>query len=138
MRVIRSRAQEWNIDPARIGAIGFSAGGELVNMICARGDSGQADASDSVERQNSKPTFQALIYPGRSGDIQPTKDSPPASSPALTLTAKTSPRDWPKCICVSEGRRAGGTAHLFDRRARLRAARRQQEAGRPWNTRFEE
>jgi acetyl esterase/lipase len=77
MRVIRSRAQEWNIDSARIGAIGFSAGGELVNMICARGDSGQADASDAVERQNSKPNFQALIYPGRSGDIQPTKDSPP-------------------------------------------------------------
>jgi acetyl esterase/lipase len=77
MRVIRSRAPEWNIDPARVGAIGFSAGGELVNMICARGDSGPADASDPIERQNSKPNFQALIYPGRSGDIQPTKDAPP-------------------------------------------------------------
>jgi acetyl esterase/lipase len=77
MRVIRSRAQEWNIDPARIGAIGFSAGGELVNMICTRGDDGKAEASDPVERQKSKPNFQALIYPGRSGDIQPTKDSPP-------------------------------------------------------------
>ena len=36
-----------------------------------------AAAPDPLERQDSKPTFQALIYPGRSGDIQPTKDSPP-------------------------------------------------------------
>ena len=77
MRLIRARAQEWSIDPARVGAIGFSAGGELVNMICARGDSGKADAIDAIEQQNSKPNFQALIYPGRSGDIQPTKESPP-------------------------------------------------------------
>ena len=77
IRAIRSRAQEWNINPTRLGAIGFSAGGELVNMICARGDSGKRDDSDVIERQGSKPDFQALIYPGRSGDIQPTKESPP-------------------------------------------------------------
>ena len=78
MRLIRSRAAEWNIDPTRFGAIGFSAGGELVNLVCARGDGGKVDATDPIERQNSKPDFQGLIYPGRSGDIQPTKDSPPA------------------------------------------------------------
>lgn len=77
MRLIRSRAQEWKIDPARLGAIGFSAGGELVNMVCARADAGKADASDSIDRQSSRPDFQGLIYPGRSGDIQPTKESPP-------------------------------------------------------------
>jgi endo-1,4-beta-xylanase len=77
MRLIRSRAQEWNIDPARLGAIGFSAGGELVNMVCTRFDHGKADATDPIERQNSRPDFQGLIYPGRSGDIQPTTDSPP-------------------------------------------------------------
>jgi acetyl esterase/lipase len=77
MRLIRSRAEEWNIDSKRLGAIGFSAGGELVNLVCARFDNGKSDASDPVERQNSRPDFQALIYPGRSGDIQPTKDSPP-------------------------------------------------------------
>jgi acetyl esterase/lipase len=77
MRLIRSRAEEWNIDPKRLGAIGFSAGGELVNLACARFDNAKSDASDPVDRQNSKPDFQALIYPGRSGDIQPTKDSPP-------------------------------------------------------------
>ena len=37
LRLIRSRAAEWNIDPARVGAIGFSAGGELVSMASTRG-----------------------------------------------------------------------------------------------------
>jgi len=77
MRLIRSRAQEWSINPARVGAIGFSAGGELVNLVCARFDEGKADASDPIERQNCRPNFQALIYPGRSGDIQPATNFPP-------------------------------------------------------------
>jgi acetyl esterase/lipase len=78
MRLIRARAAEWGIDSGRVGALGFSAGGELVNMICAKGDAADATASDPVDRQNSKPNFQALIYPGQSGAIQPAKDSPPA------------------------------------------------------------
>lgn len=77
MRLIRSRAAEWQIDPARVGALGFSAGGELVSQIATRFDSGLAASADPVERQPSRPDFQALIYPGRSGDIQPAKESPP-------------------------------------------------------------
>jgi acetyl esterase/lipase len=76
MRLIRSRAREWNIDPGRVGAMGFSAGGELVAMVSSRGGAG--NGADPLDQQSSKPTFQALIYPGRSGDIQPTKESPPA------------------------------------------------------------
>jgi len=78
MRFVRSRGPEWGIDPSRVGAIGFSAGGELVNLVCARFDDGKPDASDSIERQPCRPNFQALIYPGRSGDIQPTNGFPPA------------------------------------------------------------
>ena len=77
MRLIRSRAQEWGLDPKRIGAIGFSAGGELVYFACERFDEGKADASDPIERQPSRPNFQALIYPGTSGKIQPTNGYPP-------------------------------------------------------------
>ena len=77
LRLIRSRAKEWNIDPGRIGALGFSAGGELVSMAATRSDTGNASAADPIDRESSALTFQALIYPGRSGDIQPTKESPP-------------------------------------------------------------
>jgi acetyl esterase/lipase len=78
MRLIRSRAAEWGVDSSRVGAIGFSAGGELVNLVCAHSDDGQAGVNDPIERQSCRPSFQALIYPGRSGDIQPTNRYPPA------------------------------------------------------------
>jgi endo-1,4-beta-xylanase len=78
IRLIRSRAQEWNIDPARLGTIGFSAGGELVAMAGTRFDAGNAAATDAIDRQPSRPAFLGLIYPGRSGDIVPTKETPPA------------------------------------------------------------
>ena len=78
LRLIRSRATEWGIDPARVGALGFSAGGELVNMASIRVEPGDPAAADPIDRHDFKPAFQALIYPGRSGDIQPLKESPPA------------------------------------------------------------
>ncbi|MEI6235670.1 MAG: alpha/beta hydrolase [Planctomycetota bacterium] len=78
MRLIRSRAAEWNLDPNRLGAMGFSAGGELAALACMRPGEGKADSDDVIEKQNARPAFQVLIYPGRSGDIQPTKDAPPA------------------------------------------------------------
>jgi endo-1,4-beta-xylanase len=77
IRLIRSRAAEWNINPARIGALGFSAGGELVWLAASRPDEGNAQSADPIERQGSMLTFEALIYPGRSGDIQPTASAPP-------------------------------------------------------------
>jgi len=77
VRLVRSRAQEWGVNPARVGVMGFSAGGELAALVSARFDSGNAEATDPVDRQGCKPDFQALIYPGRSRDIQPTKESPP-------------------------------------------------------------
>lgn len=77
IRLIRSRATEWNIDPARVGAIGFSAGGELVWLASSRGDAGDQTTSDVVERQSSRPDFEAMIYPGRSADIQPAAGAPP-------------------------------------------------------------
>ena len=78
LQLIRSRAGEWNVDPVRLGAMGFSAGGELVAQACMTPVAGRADAADVIDRQSAVPAFQALIYPGRSGDIIPSKDAPPA------------------------------------------------------------
>ncbi len=77
MRLIRARAAEWKIDPLRVGALGFSAGGELVAQISMKPGPGPADAADPVDRGDARPAYQALIYPGRSGDIQPVKGAPP-------------------------------------------------------------
>jgi acetyl esterase/lipase len=78
IRVVRSRAAEWGVDPAKIGAAGFSAGGELAQLAALRNDAGNPASSDPAERVSSRPDFQVLIYPGKSHLIQPTSDSPPA------------------------------------------------------------
>ncbi|HEX7861853.1 MAG TPA: alpha/beta hydrolase [Verrucomicrobiae bacterium] len=76
MEMIRARAGEWNIDPKKVGAAGFSAGGELVAMMAGNFDFGDAQVEQGSEE--SKPNFQALIYPGKSRQIVPTKNSPVA------------------------------------------------------------
>src|SRR5262249_5192499 len=60
LRVIRSRASEWRVDPARVGIIGFSAGGEVVMYASARYDTGNISAPDPLDRQNGRPDFQIL------------------------------------------------------------------------------
>jgi len=78
MRTIRSRAAEWGIDPSRVGAMGFSAGGELVAMMATRDVTGRPEAADPIDRLPARPDFQVLVYPGRSGDIVPDAQSSPA------------------------------------------------------------
>jgi len=78
VRMIRARAQEWGIDPGQVGALGFSAGGELAWLASAGVDPGHPGAIDPVDRQGSRPDFIGLVYPGRTGDIQPTTHSAPA------------------------------------------------------------
>lgn len=78
IRLVRSHAAEWNIQPDAIGVIGFSAGGEVCSGAAANFAAGKPDASDPLDRVSDKPSFQALIYPGGALKIVPTKDSPPA------------------------------------------------------------
>lgn len=77
LRLVRSRAAEWAINPATLGMIGFSAGGEVVALAAMRAAPGDASAADPIDRQSARPDFQALIYPGKSGQIIPEKGAPP-------------------------------------------------------------
>ena len=63
IRTVRARATEWNIDPKRIGILGFSAGGHVASTIGTHFDSGKPDASDPIERVSSRPDLMILIYP---------------------------------------------------------------------------
>jgi len=79
IRLVRSRAKEWQIDSDRIGVMGFSAGGQLAALAGMRFDLGEQGAPDAVDRVSSRPSFQALIYPGGVGaDPDVPKDAPPA------------------------------------------------------------
>jgi acetyl esterase/lipase len=78
IRTVRSRSAEWGIDPARIGVMGFSAGGELAALASTRYDEGTPASDDPVERAGSKPNFQALLYPAIPHDRRLTADTPRA------------------------------------------------------------
>jgi acetyl esterase/lipase len=78
IRMVRSRAKEWGLDPARICIMGFSAGGQLAALAENRFDGGKPDSADPVERVSSKPDFAVLGYPGVQGWKDPiVKDAPP-------------------------------------------------------------
>ncbi len=78
IRTVKSKAAEWKVDPARVGVMGFSAGGELAVLASTKYDDGKPGAADPIDRENSKPAFEALMYPGLPKDIKLTKDTPPA------------------------------------------------------------
>ena len=67
IRMVKARAAEWGVDPARVGVMGFSAGGELAIKASTTYDDGNASAADPIDRQGSKPAFQVLMYPGGLG-----------------------------------------------------------------------
>lgn len=63
IRTVRARADGWNIDPKRIGIIGFSAGGHLASTAATHFDAGNPQATDPIERLSCRPDFAILVYP---------------------------------------------------------------------------
>ena len=63
LRTARANAKAWNIDPHRIGIMGFSAGGHLASTAGTHFDAGDKDAADPVDRESCRPDFMVLIYP---------------------------------------------------------------------------
>ncbi len=63
IRLVRSRAAEWNIDPSRVGVLGFSAGGHLASTLGTHFDKGDPKSADPIERVSSRPDFMILCYP---------------------------------------------------------------------------
>jgi acetyl esterase/lipase len=62
-RTVRTRAKAWSIDPARIGIMGFSAGGHLASTAGTHFDDGDPKAADAVDRASCRPDFMILVYP---------------------------------------------------------------------------
>jgi acetyl esterase/lipase len=63
IRTLRSHAAEWRLDPARIGIMGFSAGGHLAMSASTLFDTGNPGAGDIVDQSGSRPDIVVLGYP---------------------------------------------------------------------------
>jgi acetyl esterase/lipase len=63
IRFVRAHAEQWKLDPKRIGILGFSAGGHLASTIATHWDEGNAASDDPIEKVSSRPDVQVLIYP---------------------------------------------------------------------------
>jgi len=85
--LVRLHAKEWNIDPKKVGVLGFSAGGHLVAALSTHFEKRLYNAVDAADSLSCRPDFSVVIYPGYlalaekdfapNADIHPTKDTPP-------------------------------------------------------------
>ena len=63
MALIRHNADEWNIDPGRVGIIGFSAGANLAARVSTNFEKKRYDHVDKADNQSCRPDFAILVYP---------------------------------------------------------------------------
>ena len=86
LSMVRSKAKEWNLDPNRIGMLGFSAGGHLTAMTATNFDKRGYEPVDDADKTSCRPDFAVMIYPGgvvnkESGQLVPgirvSKETPP-------------------------------------------------------------
>jgi acetyl esterase/lipase len=83
IRLVRSRATEFGIDPNRIGMLGFSAGGAVVTMVAFAPGDGDPRAADPIDRVNGRPNFEMMVYPGGN----PPRTIPGDTGPAFMVCA---------------------------------------------------
>jgi len=84
IRLVRAHAKEWNIDPSKIGIVGFSAGAELsapAAIAFDEFDSKNNAPSDPLAGVSSRPDFVGLVYPGPSPFVRGAKPPIPKNAP---------------------------------------------------------
>lgn len=115
MRLIRSKAAEFKIDPNRIGAMGFSAGGEVVALIAYNSNNVSKNTSDIIEKLDSQPNFQILVYPGPLFIPKDIKDDAP---PAFLVAANDDSCCAPPIVELLNGYRKANVPvemHLYSK-----------------------
>jgi acetyl esterase/lipase len=87
IRLVRKNAGAWEIDPARVGLLGFSAGGHLTVMAGTHWDGTTYERIDDADDLSCRPDFLVPIYPAYLGD----RDNPQQLSPLVRITSQTPP-----------------------------------------------
>jgi acetyl esterase/lipase len=63
IRIVRKNAKQWNLNPNKIGIMGFSAGGHLASTVSTHFDYGDSLSSDLLQQISCRPDFSILVYP---------------------------------------------------------------------------
>ena len=63
MRIIRSNSKKWDLNPNKIGVLGFSAGGHLASTLSTHHDNGLDLSEVEIDKTSSRPDFSVLVYP---------------------------------------------------------------------------
>jgi acetyl esterase/lipase len=146
MRIVRTRANDWNIDPRRIGVLGFSAGAHMAIMSSTRFDR-LYKAVDAADSTSSRPDFALVLYPGRMAY----RHSGFKPNPDIRVTAATPPtflmhaRDdktnaVENSLLYAEALRKAGVAsdvHLYEKGGHAFGLRQTGQAASEWPLRAE-
>jgi acetyl esterase/lipase len=87
MGLVRQHARAWEIDPKRIGILGFSAGGHLAAAASNNFETRTYPAVDEADKESCRPDFTVLIYPA----YLVVKETPSKLAPEINVTATTPP-----------------------------------------------
>jgi acetyl esterase/lipase len=87
IRLVRAHAKEWNIDPNKIGIMGFSAGAELAAPVAVFfEDFGKQNKEGSLGEISARPDFAVLVYPGPSPFARGANPPIPRNAPPSFIT----------------------------------------------------
>jgi dienelactone hydrolase len=103
VRLVRSRAGEWGIDPGRVGVLGWSAGANLALNLATHFDTGAPASADPVERESCRPDFVALLSPWPSThtiDAYPVAGNAPPAFIASARDDTTAPVTFAEAIAA--------------------------------------
>jgi acetyl esterase/lipase len=124
IRIVRSRSKEWGIDPGRIGALGFSAGGHLAVMSGTHYGDKTYERIDDADDLSSRPDFLIPIYPAYLGDrknrdqlsglVDINKNTPPMF---IAITHDDSDRAYYSALLYAALKKSGvvGELHIYSK-----------------------
>lgn len=121
IRIVRSRAPEWNVDPRRIGVMGSSAGGHLSARASTGFDIKTYQDVDRMDDVSCKPDFTVLLYPAYMNKrkvLQPEFTVSDKISPTLIISARDDKRYFPGSPVYAKALKDAGASirvHFFEK-----------------------
>ena len=147
LSITRSKAAEWGIDPARIGIMGFSAGGHLAANASTNYDRRAYEPIDAADQAGCRPDFAVLVYPGGvldrqdkdklSAQMRITKDTPAS----LLVVATDDKGSAPGTLKLFQGLRDAGVSaelHVYASGGHGFGMRKSDQSWGGWTLRCEE